>query len=486
MRTLQCCCFDERGTTVFIREIFLQNFRGIRELTLDFGTARTVLFAGINGTGKTSVLESIAILMSWFILRIQSNTGSGRYPDDTDIMNNENETTIKVQVEDNDQQYSWSITKTRKGRTKTERSDYRDLPTIVSPYQNRLSADPDNAGIPSFVYYPVNRAVLDIPLRIRKKHAFTQLSAYEKSGTDFRTFFEWYRDQEDYENEQNRDMGTLFRQAPYTEKKLDAVRKAIYSFLPDFSDLKVQRKPLLRMVLQKKFVDTSDIKDDKGLFKGIMDITQTPTSVFDLNQVPEDKRNFIEQSLQLAHLFPVLEVNQLSDGEKNLLALVGDLARRLALANPGLENPLEGEGIVLIDEIELHLHPEWQRSVISHLTETFPNCQFFLTTHSPQVLSEAKNAAVFGFEWVMAGITAYRIENVYGKESNRILEDIMDASARPKIIREKIQSYFELIDTKRMKEAQKVRKELEQEIGTDEPEFARADVLIRRREILGR
>lgn len=68
----------------------------------------------------------------------------------------------------------------------------------------------------------------------------------------------------------------------------------------------------------------------------------------------------------------------------------GDLARKLAIANPSRENPLEGEGVVLIDEVDLHLHPSWQGRMMP-LFRTFPNIQFIVTTHSPKVLSEIKD-----------------------------------------------------------------------------------------------
>lgn len=83
-----------------------------------------------------------------------------------------------------------------------------------------------------------------------------------------------------------------------------------------------------------------------------------------------------------------ISVDLLSDGEKCTLALIGDLARRIALANPNRDNPLDGEGIVLIDEIELHMHPSWQRRVLGVLKRVFPNIQFIVTTHSPQILGE--------------------------------------------------------------------------------------------------
>lgn len=68
-----------------------------------------------------------------------------------------------------------------------------------------------------------------------------------------------------------------------------------------------------------------------------------------------------------------LNVSQLSDGEKCVLAMFGDFAKRLSLANPDMNNPLLGEGVVLIDEIELHMHPSWQRMILRVLRKTFPN-----------------------------------------------------------------------------------------------------------------
>jgi hypothetical protein len=81
-----------------------------------------------------------------------------------------------------------------------------------------------------------------------------------------------------------------------------------------------------------------------------------------------------------------LALNQLSDGERSFIAMLGDMVRRLALANPDLDDPLQGHGVVLIDELELHLHPKWQREIVQGLRQTFPNIQFIGTTHSPFVI----------------------------------------------------------------------------------------------------
>jgi hypothetical protein len=91
--------------------------------------------------------------------------------------------------------------------------------------------------LPIFVVYGVNRSVVDIPLRIRDKHSFDRIAAYEKSsaGTDFQVFFEWYRNQEDYENQVR-----VNDNLNYQDLQLQAVRKAIYSLMPGFSQLMVE------------------------------------------------------------------------------------------------------------------------------------------------------------------------------------------------------------------------------------------------------
>ena len=88
-----------------------------------------------------------------------------------------------------------------------------------------------------------------------------------------------------------------------------------------------------------------------------------------------------------------LRIEQLSEGYKIVIAMVADLAARMAEANPEMENPLEGPGIVLVDEIDLHLHPQWQRVIITQLASVFKNIQFVVTTHSPIIVVGASGVA---------------------------------------------------------------------------------------------
>lgn len=122
-----------------------------------------------------------------------------------------------------------------------------------------------------------------------------------------------------------------------------------------------------------------------------------------------------------------LDLRQLSAGERGMLALVLDLALRLARANPGLADPVkDGSAIVLIDEIELHLHPKWQRTIVRQLTETFRNCQFIATTHSPQTVAAVKPEQVL----LLKGSEAIRPGRTLGMDSNYILHSLMETDER--------------------------------------------------------
>jgi predicted ATP-binding protein involved in virulence len=412
----------------------MNSFRGISDLTLEFDTDEPTVFIGINGVGKSSILECLAILLSWLTKRIQTPHSNGRsFNDEDDIKNGCKETHNEITISINDwPEVVWSLTKVRKGRSKDTSSNLGDLKKVVDNIHSQLDAN-SYAALPLAVYYPTNRAVLDIPLKIRKKHSFEPITAYDEVLTggqiDFRRFFEWFREREDLENELR-----LNSSNEYRDHQLEAVRYAFANLLEGWSNLRVRRSPLLRMTADKQGEE--------------------------------------------------LMVNQLSDGEKCLLALAGDLARRLAIANPNPDcNPLEGSGVVLIDEIELHLHPKWQRAIIPNLKKTFPNCQFIITTHSPQVISDLK--WVHLLRSTSEGIAIDRVPS-FGKDSNRILETLMGTPERPQQIKEDLRELFRLIDKGELGKAREFRQNLADKMGEEDPEFVRADWLIQRKEIINK
>ena len=413
----------------------LRNFRGIEDMTLVFPEARTSVLVGINGAGKSSVLDCMAVMLSRLIGRIRSSAGTGRYFAIQDVRNGAEETSNSIEVTVEGTMIGWTVTKARHGTKKQVISNLDGLKDVME-HIAPANGETENKNIPLAVYYPVNRAVLDIPLRIRGRHEFDLLAAYDQALTgarnDFRIFFEWFRRREDIENEMLRDVavkgGNVAREVrgKYgSDRQLNAVRTAIERMLPGFLSPRVRRQPLLRMTIEKNGEE--------------------------------------------------LVINQLSDGEKCLLAMVGDLARRLAIANPALPNPLDGEGIVMIDEVDLHLHPQWQRMIIPALERTFPSCQFIVATHSPLVLSCVPREQVFLIEdFKLVRMTPH----TYGRDANSLLFDLMAVLDRPDEIKERLKKCFRLIDEDRDKDALSEIDKLERILGQDDPDLIRAKAML--------
>ena len=170
-----------------------------------------------------------------------------------------------------------------------------------------------------------------------------------------------------------------------------------------------------------------------------------------------------------------LEVRQLSDGERSVLALVLDIAKRLSQANPRLEDPLtSAQAVILIDEIDLHLHPQWQRKIVGNLEKTFPNCQFIATTHSPQVIGEVQHDKI----QIIKDGKIYSPSHSFGIDSSRVLEEVMFTNSRNPAVEKEINRVARLIADGKSEEAKAAIKTLSDEIGEDDPEITRARTLL--------
>ncbi|GIK80926.1 MAG: ATP-binding protein [Alphaproteobacteria bacterium] len=170
-----------------------------------------------------------------------------------------------------------------------------------------------------------------------------------------------------------------------------------------------------------------------------------------------------------------LEVRQLSDGERGTLAMVLDLTRRLAQANPKLNDPArEAEAVALIDEIDLHLHPKWQRQIVANLATAFPRCQFIATTHSPQVIGEVEHDRI---QIITAG-QVYSPTHSFGVDSSRVLEEIMEAGPRTETVQDLLARLSRAIGETKYDNARALLAELIAQVGEDDPEVARVKTLL--------
>ncbi|MCP1519542.1 putative ATP-binding protein involved in virulence [Pseudomonas migulae] len=424
--------------------------------------SNVTVLVGNNGAGKTTILKSMATSLSWLVARIRTEKGSGSYLAEEDIRNGTSSGVIFIAVVDRSRirsihsdadieevVFTWGIARAKQGRKSAVHSSLADASRLADLFRNELTAD-DKASLPLIAYYPVERSVLEIPLKIKTKHTFDQLDGYDNAlnrGVDFRRFFEWFREREDSENETGVSETALAEiskkfgndseiwktlsqlKASSRDRQLTAVRSAIAAFMPGFSNLRVQRKPRLHMAIDKDGV--------------------------------------------------TLNVSQLSQGEKSMMALVGDIARRLAMMNQSLDNPLEGDGIVLIDEVDLHLHPKWQRSLIRQLSETFPNCQFVLTTHSPLVISDAKDVLCY----VLDDGELQERNGLYGLDANQVLLEVMDTDIRNSDVQQRLNRLLERLQDGDLDEAKQLFSELSLELPEGHLELAKAALLIRKLEL---
>ena len=407
-----------------IEKLHLENFRGFENLTIDFGNNITCI-AGINGAGKTSCLDALAYILSWitemFKLPPYKN-GKFVKPDE------KNKNAIDPAKIYTDIDINGSITNIVIGADLMAdiNIEFADQPTLKELFAKINKAYPleDRKNIPVIMYYPANRSELDIDTSIDSEHDLSNKYEIYKNNLEsvvhYKDFFRWFRDREDRENEE---MVEKYKKKEenqfYEDSALKAVRNAISILLPNFSQMTVNRK----------------------------------------KQTVVIKKDDIE-----------LDFSMLSDGEKEIITIFGDIARRLALANDELENPLEGDGIILIDEIDLHLHPSWQRKICKALIETFPNCQFIITTHSPQILGELQPQDIRLLNNFKVSVPSQS----YGLDSNTVLDTLQNVSnetlRQNADVSVKLDRISDLIDESEFKSARDKLMELEKELNGSTPE----------------
>lgn len=186
-----------------------------------------------------------------------------------------------------------------------------------------------------------------------------------------------------------------------------------------------------------------------------------------------------------------IDIEQLSHGAKSILLIAAKLTMHCCALNPHLkeEAPLKTPGIVLIDEIDLHLHPKWQQHVIEDFQRCFPAMQFIVTTHSPAVLSTVKkeHIRVIQVDAETGNATASEPSvRSYGESIENTLETIMSVPARPdnELVR-RISAYLDWAENGDLDDEQTQEREyLEENLGKSHADLLTADLVIKRRKLL--
>jgi predicted ATP-binding protein involved in virulence len=347
-----------------IDQLTIKNLRlfGNDPQTIVFDAQKQItVLLGDNGAGKTSLLDACTVLLSQFFEHFPNVSKKDFRPDDVRNETNERKADylhcgIRVTASEHehpidnhllDEAEIIEVVMNRKGN----QSQIPDsLLKPIKDYSLMVKSIIDEGGtvaLPVLAYYGTERGRIDVPERRRDfNDIFPRWYSYQDAlepSTNFKRFFTWFERNEDLER---RERERLWDRN-YESHTLKAVRRALEQFFE-------------KERLVKPRVETSPLRF-------VMD---------DLS----DQEHPLEK-----------RIDRMSDGYRISIAMVADIAARMAEANPseevsGLADPLESHGIVFIDEIDLHLHPKLQREVLRRLTQIFPNVQFIVSTHSPNVI----------------------------------------------------------------------------------------------------
>jgi predicted ATP-dependent endonuclease of OLD family len=455
-----------------LESLTLANFRGFDQIDITFDDHLTVI-AGINGVGKSGVLKALATLLSHALPKFCVCLEKPGTLTSTDVQLGKSALTMSCRIELTGASLSASLVRPAaigsaeadelqdrrdklraSARFTSKRSkEAREVEDQIRQIELRLAEPADvptvsllpTTGVdvdeytlqsaaaqaqPIAVLYSTSRLLSRIGPRlppvaeVKLSHAYS--NALAQSDVSLYDFANWFRAVRE---------GAI--QSPgLAEALLTLVESTLTTLLPEVSELELHTNG------QPQF---SVKKDSKRLF-----------------------------------------LWQLSDGEQGLLALALDLLRRLATANPLARNPVQtGFGVVLIDEVELHLHPKWQRQVVRRLRDTFRSCQFILTTHSPQVIGQVQAEKLRLLTCERGRVSLVPVAQSFGMDSSWVLQNIMGVPARDYATEQALSQIFDAIDHDDLARARELAEVMRADIG-DFPDLQEAFALVERLELLRR
>lgn len=440
-----------------IKKLQLKNFRLFRDLEVKFADDNLTVLIGENGSGKSAVLDALALWLSRYILH--NTIGRYSYEDgwqlsQQDITKNEDYSSVKVFVDSGDnKKYKADVNFKVEAKRRALHRDFTMEPKVS--YEGRPASiynDDGSASVPILTYYRIGRtstssSKLDKLFVGGRNHSAFQ--TYNNSLilaiSSFQDFASWFVAKENIENQEKVQTENLDYKLP----DLENVRKAVEQLVAEFPKSKLGR-----------------IRVERSNSAALRE--------FDTQEKAESIL-----TIEKAGIFIPLE--NLSSGEKSILLLVADIARRLCIANPK-GDPLQGNGVVLIDEVELHLHPAWQRTILASLRTIFPNVQFIVTTHSPQVLSKVHDENIL----IIEDGEVISAADPFGRDSNSILEELMGTPERPAEAEELLKDIFAQLAEKEI-DFDKVEisiENLKEFVTEDDPVFLRLANIIKRKKLV--
>ena len=435
-----------------LKKIRTINYRCFKDANIDFDE-HTTLIVGKNGAGKTAILDAVAVAVSTFLLGIDGGVGRSILKDDARYEFHDLDGTVDPQhqfpvsiesigdcLDNHDVKWVRSLN-SESGNTTVKEA--RELTNISKEAQKRIMTGDKSLILPLISYYGTGRLYAQ---KKEKKNI--------KSLTEFK-----------------RQVGYVDCMAAESNEKLMLnwfQIQTLKSLQEQQRTGKVEKSLLLKTV-------------EKAICKCFERISGSKNAsiIFDL-----DTHRLVLNFESADGSLQKFAMDEMSDGYKNTLSMIGDIAYRMAVLNPMLGDKVleETSGVIVIDEIDLHLHPQWQQTIISDLNTIFPKIQFIVSSHAPAVINSVAKEQIRILD---NGEIYMPAAQTYGRDANSILREVMNVSERPMDIKQRMNLFYSYMDENNYQEADKVLTEIEAIVGTTDPDIAAARTSLDLEKILG-
>lgn len=415
-----------------IKNIKLKNFRCFEELVIELNERCNVI-VGVNGAGKSTILDALAISIGTYFAKIPTAYSLPIQKEDVlrksyltgSIISTEYQFPVVISTEGiaNGEFIEWS--RELNGlKNKTTVKNASNLIEVGHIQQQNIQNGVTDTTLPIFAYYGTGR------LYKKKNNRITKLDIKKSSRLD-----------------------------GYTDAlSLGTNEKQLLRWFEDMTLIKIQED---REIPELKTVKTAIEKCFEIGNKDVTDVSINYSVKSKDIEVSYRKNNEIEK----------LPLHMFSDGIRITLTMVADIATRMAKLNPQLlDNVLETPGVILIDEIDMHLHPSWQSRIITSLLETFTNIQIITTTHSPIVISNIESE----YLRILKNNEIMNPSTNYNRELDDIVNNIMETDYRPEEVRNLINQINQNIDNEELEEAKELLDNLKDILGETDSEVISA------------
>ena len=414
---------------MFLKSMTLHNFRCFSDLKVNFNNRLTVL-VGNNGAGKSTVLEAAAIAAGTLTSAMDGLTNYGIKKSDAHYKCFDLGSNVDVQPQFpveitavgtvDGQEISW-VRNLNSAKGRGGPAPAKEMTRVADNYQSRMRSGDKELKLPIISYYGTGR--------LWNQHREKKNDIFEKNSRS-----------NGYIDSLDGAANDKLMMKWFQKMTMQQIQRG--EMIPEFT--------AVRMAMEQVFASIAGVSDVQVQFN-------LDTGDIDILYFDKDKEHVR------------IPLSLLSDGYKCTISLIADIAYRMAILNPQLLDKVltETEGIVLIDEIDLHLHPSWQKRILKDLMEVFPKVQFIVSTHAPEVINSAKQESIV----VLSHNTVMPAMNeTYGKDANTILREVMEVSERPDDIKQLFDQLYSLLDEEAWQQAEHIIEKLEEEIGSNDPE----------------